>query len=400
MNPLFTLSPILQPSRFGARMDVHPPHHAITTWRDFFIHIATIVVGLLIAIGLEQTVEWLHHVHQIREIRHNLHDELTANVASFHRNMHFVRHDRAMLENDLRVFQYLQQHPKASPEDLPGVVVWSGAISLTTRSAWDSIQQTEALTLMPEPEVETSRRVYDQLQKFDAIYEELAKTTDKADAYQFLTPDVTKLTPAQIDAEIPLLQECLSLVRNQTIQLSNIARLFPEFAPGPTQDEVDTFHSATFETSISLPQANERTSIVISKARAYTLHDDQEAAALDTAQAPLVEFNRLVNERGCIHIAQLYDDFRKSHPNFTLDELSLNQRGYARIYAGNFPDAIAIFKLNVKLHPESWNVYDSLGEAYAKNGQKKLAIENYQKSIQLDPSNTNGINHLKELEQK
>ena len=381
-------------------MDVHPPHHAITTWRDFFIHIATIVVGLLIAIGLEQTVEWLHHVHQIREIRHNLHDELTANVASFHRNMHFVRHDRAMLENDLRVFQYLQQHPKASPEDLPGVVVWTGAISLTTRSAWDSVQQTEALTLMPEPEVETSRRVYDQLQKFDAIYEELAKTTDKADAYQFLTPDVTKLTPAQIDAEIPLIQECLSLVRNQTIQLSNIARLFPEFAPGPTQDEVDTFHSATFETSISLPQANERTSIVISKARAYTLHDDQEAAALDTAQAPLVEFNRLVNERGCIHIAQLYDDFRKSHPNFTLDELSLNQRGYARIYAGNFPDAIAIFKLNVKLHPESWNVYDSLGEAYAKNGQRSLAIENYQKSIQLKPDNANGINHLKELQEK
>ena len=398
MNPLFTLSPILQPSRFGARMDVHPPHHAITTWRDFFIHIATIVVGLLIAIGLEQTVELLHHVHQIREIRHNLHDELTANVASFHRNMHFVRHDRAMLENDLRVFQYLQQHPKASLEDLPGVVVWSGAISLTTRSAWDSIQQTEALTLMPEPEVETSRRVYDQFQKFDAIYEELAKTTDKADAYQFLTPNVTKLTPAQIDAEIPLIQECLSLVRNQTIQLSNIARLFPEFAPGPTQDEVDTFHSATFETSISLPQANERTSIVISKARAYTLHDDQEAAALDTAQAPLVEFNRLVNERGCIHIAQLYDDFRKSHPNFTLDELSLNQRGYARIYAGNFPDAIAIFKLNVKLHPESWNVYDSLGEAYAKNGQRSLAIENYQKSIQLKPDNANGINHLKELQ--
>jgi len=381
-------------------MDVHPPHHAITTWRDFFIHIATIVVGLLIAIGLEQTVEWLHHVHQIREIRHNLHDELTANVASFHRNMHFVRHDRAMLENDLRVFQYLQQHPKASPEDLPGVVVWSGAISLTTRSAWDSIQQTEALTLMPEPEVETSRRVYDQLQKFDAIYEELAKTTDKADAYQFLTPDVTKLTPAQIDAEIPLIQECLSLVRNQTIQLSNIARLFPEFAPGPTQDEVDTFHSATFETSISLPQANERTSIVISKARAYTLHDDQEAAALDTAQAPLVEFNRLVNERGCIHIADVYDDFRKSHPNFTLDELSLNQRGYARIYAGNFPDAIAIFKLNVKLHPNSWNVYDSLGEAYAKNGQRSLAIENYQKSIQLKPDNANGINHLKELQEK
>jgi hypothetical protein len=41
-------------------LDVHPALHATTTWR-FFIHIATIVIGLLIAIGLEQTVELIHH---------------------------------------------------------------------------------------------------------------------------------------------------------------------------------------------------------------------------------------------------------------------------------------------------------------------------------------------------
>jgi hypothetical protein len=35
-------------------LEVHPPHHAASSWRDFFIHIATIVIGLLIAIGLEQ----------------------------------------------------------------------------------------------------------------------------------------------------------------------------------------------------------------------------------------------------------------------------------------------------------------------------------------------------------
>jgi hypothetical protein len=40
-------------------LDVHPPHEAIHTWKGFFIHIATIVIGLLIAIGLEQTVEVL-----------------------------------------------------------------------------------------------------------------------------------------------------------------------------------------------------------------------------------------------------------------------------------------------------------------------------------------------------
>ncbi len=50
-------------------LDVHPPHAAAHTWRDFFIHIATIVIGLLIAIGLEQSVEYLHHRHQLRELR-------------------------------------------------------------------------------------------------------------------------------------------------------------------------------------------------------------------------------------------------------------------------------------------------------------------------------------------
>jgi hypothetical protein len=49
-------------------LDVHPPHHSANTWRDFFIHITTIVVGLLIAIGLEQSVEDLHHAHQRREL--------------------------------------------------------------------------------------------------------------------------------------------------------------------------------------------------------------------------------------------------------------------------------------------------------------------------------------------
>jgi hypothetical protein len=45
-------------------LDVHPPHHPTHGWRDFFVHIATITVGLLIAIGLEQTVEAMHNSHQ------------------------------------------------------------------------------------------------------------------------------------------------------------------------------------------------------------------------------------------------------------------------------------------------------------------------------------------------
>ena len=45
-------------------LEPHSPHQAVHTWKDVFIHIAIIAVGLLIAIGLEQTVEFFHHRHQ------------------------------------------------------------------------------------------------------------------------------------------------------------------------------------------------------------------------------------------------------------------------------------------------------------------------------------------------
>ena len=50
-------------------LDVHALHQPVRTWKDFFVHIATIVIGLLIAIGLEQTVEYFHHRHEVREAR-------------------------------------------------------------------------------------------------------------------------------------------------------------------------------------------------------------------------------------------------------------------------------------------------------------------------------------------
>jgi hypothetical protein len=61
-------------------LDVHPPEHAAHSWSDFFIHIATIVIGLLIAIGLEQTVEAIHHHHQRHQLLEALHRECEDNI--------------------------------------------------------------------------------------------------------------------------------------------------------------------------------------------------------------------------------------------------------------------------------------------------------------------------------
>jgi hypothetical protein len=60
-------------------LDVHAPHEPIHTWRNFLIHIAAIVVGLLIAVSLEQTVEFFHHRHQREQLEAALRRDGEAN---------------------------------------------------------------------------------------------------------------------------------------------------------------------------------------------------------------------------------------------------------------------------------------------------------------------------------
>jgi imidazolonepropionase-like amidohydrolase len=71
--------------------------------------------------------------------------------------------------------------------------------------------------------------------------------------------------------------------------------------------------------------------------------------------------------------------------------------GYGLLHMKKFREAIEIFKLSVEAYPQSYNAYDSLGEAYMDNGDKELAIKNYQKSLELNPGNANGVEKLKEL---
>jgi tetratricopeptide (TPR) repeat protein len=88
---------------------------------------------------------------------------------------------------------------------------------------------------------------------------------------------------------------------------------------------------------------------------------------------------------------------RKGSPDFRLDESAVNSWGHELMTDNHLPEAIDIFQLNVKNYPDSGSVYDSLGEAYIKSGQKQLAIDSYKKSLERDPSNENARQKLKEL---
>jgi pimeloyl-ACP methyl ester carboxylesterase len=109
-------------------------------------------------------------------------------------------------------------------------------------------------------------------------------------------------------------------------------------------------------------------------------------------------FRAAVERRGFDHAGDIYAEMRKENPDFKLDEGAMNSWAYRLMGENHLPEATALLKLNVQMYPESWNVYDSLGEAYMKAGQKELAIENYKKSLEKNPNNTNAKDMLKKLE--
>ncbi len=80
-----------------------------------------------------------------------------------------------------------------------------------------------------------------------------------------------------------------------------------------------------------------------------------------------------------------------------VSEGQLNLLGYRYLQKNKLPEAMAIFQWNVELNPTSGNVYDSLGEAYIKAGDRALALKNYAKSLELDPTNKNAERMLAAL---
>jgi hypothetical protein len=82
---------------------------------------------------------------------------------------------------------------------------------------------------------------------------------------------------------------------------------------------------------------------------------------------------------------------------YNFDEDELNALGYQLLQAHKLSQAIRIFQLNIEAYPQSGNTYDSLAEAYMNDGDKALAIANYQRSLQINPRNANAVKMLQKL---
>jgi tetratricopeptide (TPR) repeat protein len=124
----------------------------------------------------------------------------------------------------------------------------------------------------------------------------------------------------------------------------------------------------------------------------------QVKAAYDSRKSVAETLSATIASSGMASAEQQYRELKTgASAAYNFDEAELNSLGYQLLRAKKFDDAIRIFQLNVEAYPQSSNVYDSLGEGYMNAGNQAQAIANYEKSVQMNPKNQNGVTMLKKL---
>jgi hypothetical protein len=209
-------------------LDVHVPHPT-HTWRDFFIHVGTICVGLLIAVSLEQTVEYFHHRHQ----RHGLEEELHVDY----------EYDHTALENNITDYDVrlkwllglrkdvdimLTEHRKA---DLPtrkltfppfgNGLQGSGTMNIGN-STYESARDDGRLAFLPEGERPVYGQISDRKAQYDAALEAFNQAAGRRISYanqfaDFRTPRrpvFSRMPEAQLMEYRALLTDEFEKLRN------------------------------------------------------------------------------------------------------------------------------------------------------------------------------------------
>ena len=137
-------------------LDVHAPEHGINGYRDFFLHLFTITIGLLIALGLEATVEALHHRHERHEAETQIRHEIQDNLDKLPQGAPEAMDE---LKKVAGVLQVLEARVKSQPGVLhEGDLMFREAP--LQDAAWRTANSTGALNYMDYAEVERFSDAY------------------------------------------------------------------------------------------------------------------------------------------------------------------------------------------------------------------------------------------------
>jgi CubicO group peptidase (beta-lactamase class C family) len=113
------------------------------------------------------------------------------------------------------------------------------------------------------------------------------------------------------------------------------------------------------------------------------------------------EYGKTLLERGPAAALIAYNRMRADSVRYTGGTVrGMNILGYDLLQNGYAAEALEPFRINVLLHPNDANVYDSYGEALAANGRTADAIAMYERSLELDPKNEGAKRALERLRER
>jgi hypothetical protein len=191
-------------------IDIHPPHHAATTRRDFLIHLSTVVLGILIAIGLEQSVEVLHRRHQLHELREGA--IVDARIFLHDVDQNRAANTRQIEDLTARMQQVRdaasQHHPLPPPAYRPAL-----AISTMRLGNLSAAKASGLVNLLSKDEINSAGDAEVGVIKVEALKERAQEAATKRTAFEqrFQTEfpsgpfDFSRITPAQLDEYLGLL---------------------------------------------------------------------------------------------------------------------------------------------------------------------------------------------------
>ena len=134
-------------------IDIHAPHESTHSWRDILIHLAIVIIGIFIAIGLEQTVEYFHHLHQRHQLEDNMRGELRVNVRHDAQDFRILADVRAYTV-ELKSAVTARRTGKTLPQPPAANDLRRHRIPLAPSIAiWDAAKLDATITLLPSREI-------------------------------------------------------------------------------------------------------------------------------------------------------------------------------------------------------------------------------------------------------
>jgi hypothetical protein len=197
-------------------IDVHPPLEPIHGWRDFFLHLATITIGLLIALSLEGCVEWQHHRHLVHEAEASLRAEIQSNESGLKSILGDVHQQQSILKQDVVILDQMINDPKAHPHQHMSIgyrLVGFDDVS------WKTAQNTGALAYMPYARAQEYAGIYGLQDELDASQKQGVRDAILGIGL-FLNTDATD--PAAVKAENQTRKERIEVLQGQLLLVESL----------------------------------------------------------------------------------------------------------------------------------------------------------------------------------